>query len=119
MSKYKQKRKKKALEESEVDSRLIKTLGITGALFLFIFIGYMGIWVIINYVLDISFILFTENEYSFTFVIFTCTSSALTFGLRANIRENQEKKKKLFINWIISEFIIVVFAIFVLAAYQW
>jgi hypothetical protein len=119
MSKYKQRRKEKELRGSEVDTRLIKTLGIAGAIFLLIFIVYMGIWVVTNYILDISVFLFTENEYSFTFIIFTSTSSALTFGLAANIRENREKKKKLFIDWIIAEFIIVVFITFVLAAYQW
>lgn len=119
MSKYKQRRKEKELKGSEVDSQLIKTLGITGGIFLLIFIVYMGVWVVANYILDISLFLFTENEYSFIFIIFTSTSSALTFGLAANIREKREKKRKLFIDWIIAEFIIVVFVTLVLAAYQW
>jgi hypothetical protein len=119
MSKYKQKRKKKKIEESEIDSSLIRTLSITGGLFLLIFFGFIVTWFIFNYILDISFIIFTENKYSFTLIIFTCTSSALTFGLVANIKENQEKKKKLFIDWMIAEFIIALFTILIFAVYQW
>jgi hypothetical protein len=119
MSKYKQRRKEKEIKGSEVDTRLIKTLGITGGIFLLIFVVYIGFWLISNYVLDLSFLLLNENVYSFALVIFTSTSSALTFGLAANIRENPEKKRKLFIDWIIAEFIIVLFVTLVMAAYQW
>ncbi len=119
MSKYKKQRKKKELEGAEIDSTLIKSLSFTGGVLLLILIGYVGLVFIFNYILDNSFVFLGENQYSFTFIVFTCTSSALTFGLVANFRESQEKKNILFIDWIICEFLLCLFVIFVLAAYQW
>jgi hypothetical protein len=119
MSKFKKKTvsKRKPLEKEE--DRFVKSLEFSGWIFLLILAGYIALWVAADYILNISSIIFNTNAYSFTFVVFTGTSSAFSFGLASNIKNNPEKKRMLFLDWIIGEFIFCVFAIFALAAYQW
>jgi hypothetical protein len=44
---------------------------------------------------------------------------AFSFGLASKIRKNRDKKKEIFVNWMIAEFIVCMFAIFSIAVYQW
>ena len=79
-----------------------------------IFLGYYGIFDVILEEIDIEI-----TAMLFSYTIFTGTSSALCFALSTKIRRNRDRKKEIFIDWIIAEFIFCMFAIFSVAVYQW
>lgn len=119
MSKFKKEPEVQEKKADTLDDKFVKILEFAGWIFLLVVAGYVAIWLFADLVLNISSIIFTSNAYSFTFVIFTGTSSALCFGLASNIKQNPEKKKIWFLDWMIGEFLLCVFAIFALAVYQW
>ncbi len=119
MSKFKKKTVEKEKKPYTLDDRFIKSIEFAGWIFLLVLAGYLALWFAEDYILNISSIIFNTNVYSFTLVIFLGTSSALSFGLASNIKNNPEKKKILFLDWMIGEFLFCMFAIFALAAYQW
>lgn len=94
-----------------------KSIQFCGWMFLIalsIFLAYYGIFDVILETIEIEI---TAMLYSY--VIFTGTSSALCFALSTKIRKNRDKKKEIFIDWIIAEFLFCMFAIFSVAIYQW
>jgi len=78
---------------------------------------FLGFWGIFDALLEIMEI--TIGEMQFAYIIFTGTSAGLSFGLSTKIRKNRDKKKDIFIDWLIAEFILCMFAIFSVAVYQW
>ncbi|MBD3194001.1 MAG: hypothetical protein GF317_03030 [Candidatus Lokiarchaeota archaeon] len=119
MSKFKKKTDAQRVSTYELDVKLIKIIEFSGWFFLLALIGFMGIWVIFDMILDISFIDFEINAMTFSFIVFTGTSAALSFGLASNIKRNKDKKRQLFIDWIIGEFLFCMFAIFAVSVYVW
>ncbi len=118
MSKIKKKPIERTTPISE-DIKLIKMVQFAGWIFMLAFIGYFGAWVILDYLLDVSFIDIEADEVTFTYLIFTGTSSAFCFGLSTKINNNKERKREFFIDWLCGEFLFCMFAIITLSAYQW
>ncbi|MHA1256936.1 MAG: hypothetical protein ACTSPS_15190, partial [Promethearchaeota archaeon] len=59
------------------------------------------------------------DQMLFSYILFNGTSMAFSFALSTKIRKNRDKKREIFLNWIIAEFVLCMFAIFSVAAYQW
>ncbi|MHA1459938.1 MAG: hypothetical protein ACTSO8_00505 [Promethearchaeota archaeon] len=59
------------------------------------------------------------NSSTFALIIFTGTNSAISFALATRLKKNRDQKKKLFIDWLLGEFLFCMIAIFVVAVYQW
>jgi len=118
MSKIKKKRVDRSTTTiSRKEIEFEKILQFTGWFFLLSFAVYVGIWVIFNYLLKTIEMEIGAMQYSF--IIFMGTSAALSFTLVTKIRKNRDKKTEIFIDWLIGEFFFCMFAIFVVAAYQW
>ena len=102
---------------SKKDIALEKSIQFCAWMFLIslsIFLVYYGIFDVILEEIDIEI---TAMLYSYS--LFTGTSSALCFALSTKIRKNRDRKKEIFIDWMIAEFIFCMFAIFSVAVYQW
>lgn len=102
---------------SEKDIKFEKSIQFCGWIFLIsvsIFLAYYGIFDVILETIEIEI---TAMLYSY--ILFTGTSSALCFALSTKIRKNRDRKKEIFIDWIIAEFLLCMFAIFSVAVYQW
>ncbi|MBY9007160.1 MAG: hypothetical protein KGD63_10415 [Candidatus Lokiarchaeota archaeon] len=118
MSKYKKKIQKDT-SSYETDIRLERSIEYMGWFYLLAVVGLLSVWLIFDAILDVSFIDLQPNVYTFTFIAFTGTASAFSFALGWNIKNNREKKKQLVYDWLIAQFMLCIFAIFVLAIYQW
>ena len=111
MSKIKKKPIERPIPISE-DIKLTKMIQFAGWIFLLAFLGYFGAWAVLDYLLDVSFIDIEADEVTFAFIIFTGTSSAFCFGLATKIKNNKERKKEYFMDWLCGEFLFCMFAIF-------
>ncbi|TFF96299.1 MAG: hypothetical protein EU547_06580 [Promethearchaeota archaeon] len=118
MSKIKKKPVERPSSLSE-DIKLIKMIEFSGWIFLLAFVGYFGAWAVLDILLKISFIDFKRDEVTFAYLVFTGTSAAFCFGLSTKIKNNKERKKEFFLDWLLGEFLFCMFAIFALSAYQW
>ncbi len=117
MSKVKKKKlrpRKKHVEEEEPP--LIKIVRIAGWFFLIIVGVILGTWGLFDAALEL--IELKLDAISFSFIIFTGTSSALCFGLETKMKNNIFAIRQLFLDWILGEFIFCLFAIFTVAVYQ-
>ncbi|MFW9877608.1 MAG: hypothetical protein ACFFG0_31365, partial [Candidatus Thorarchaeota archaeon] len=56
---------------------------------------------------------------TFTFIIFIGTNSAISFALATKIKNNRDRKRQFFHDWLIGEFIFGMLAIFAIAVYVW
>jgi len=79
-----------------------------------IFLGYWGIFDVLLETMEIKI-----DQMLFSYILFNGTSMALSFALSTRIRKNRDKKKEIFVDWIIAEFLLGIFAIFSVAVYQW
>jgi len=116
MSKIKKNSIKRLRSISKEDMILEKIMQFSGWIFLLVLGIFLGIWGFLD-LIDISEI--KLEAVTFTFIIFTGTSSALSFGLATRIKNNRDKKKEIIIDWMLGEFLFSMFAIFAIAAYQW
>ena len=119
MSKIEKKKFRKKSSSLEEDIKFEKMINYSGWIFLFALIAFLFSWFVLDAIINIPFIDFEENVLTFSFIVFTATASAFSFGLAASIKKNRDKKKQLFTDWIIAIFLFSMFAIFALAAYQW
>jgi len=117
MSKIRKKQIERKRTISEVDVKFEKIIQFSGWMFLLVLGAFMGIWVLVDDILNM--VTLNLNEMSFSFIIFIGTNSAVSFGLATQIRKNPEKKRSYFLDWLLGEFLICMFAIFAVAAYQW
>ncbi|MFX0000481.1 MAG: hypothetical protein ACFE9Q_08300 [Candidatus Hodarchaeota archaeon] len=117
MSKIKKKPTKDLTTISELDISFEKIIQFSGWLFLLLLIGFIGAWILFDTILEMIELEITAT--SFSFIIFTGTNSAISFALATKIKNNRDKKKQLFLDWIVGEFIFSILAIFSVAAYQW
>jgi len=54
-----------------------------------------------------------------TIMIFSITTTIFCFGTVDLLKKDISKKKQYFASWLIGEFLLAIFGIFSLAAYQW
>jgi len=102
---------------SKKDIEFEKIIQFSGWIFLICFSIIVGIWAVFDYLLKT--INMEIGAMQFSFIIFTGTSATLCFALVSKIRKNRDRKKEIFIDWLIAEFLFCIFAIFVVAIYQW
>lgn len=94
-----------------------KIIQFTGWIFLLVVLIFLGIWVIFDFILGIiDLVVGTEV---FVFILFMGINSGLSFGLTAVIKNNRDQKKTFFLDWLFGEFLLGIFTIFSIAAYQW
>ena len=102
---------------SKKDIEFEKILQFSGWIFLICFAIILGIWAMFDVLLKTMNV--EIGAMQFSFIIFTGTSATLCFALVSKIRKNRDMKKEIFIDWLIGEFLFCMFAIFVVAIYQW
>ncbi|MFX1302811.1 MAG: hypothetical protein ACFFBV_02605 [Promethearchaeota archaeon] len=117
MSKIKKKQLDRISTLSEFDIKFEKIIQFSGWIFLFALVGFMGAWILFDFVLEMIDLELTAS--TFTFIIFTGTNSAISFALATKIKNNRDKKKEFFHDWLIGEFLFCMFAIFAVAVYVW
>ena len=116
MSKNKKKKLERPTSISEIDIKFEKIIQFAGWIFLLAIVGLLGGWALLD-MLNI-YELYLE-VISFTFIIFSAVSSAFCFGLATRIKNNRDQKKGIFLDWMLAEFLLCLFAIFAVAIYQW
>lgn len=117
MSKIKKKPVVGSSTISELDTNFKKIIQFSGWLFLLGLIGFVGAYLILDNILNIINLEFDAVEYSI--IIFTGANSAISFGLASKIKNNQDKKKQYFLDWLLGEFLFCMLAVFAIAIYQW
>jgi hypothetical protein len=117
MSKVKKKRIVSPQTISELDIKFEKIIQFSGWLFLLGLVGFLGAWLVLDGILEM--IDLTLSAMTFTFIIFTGTNSAISFALASKIKNNRDRKKEFFLDWLLGEFLFGLFAIFAVAAYVW
>jgi uncharacterized membrane protein len=94
-----------------------KIIGFTGWVFLLVLLIFLGVWLIFDNL--IGLIDLHMGPETFAFILFMGTNAGLCFGLVAIIKNNRDQKKKFFLDWLCGEFLLSMFAVFAIAAYQW
>ncbi|MFX1378513.1 MAG: hypothetical protein ACFFA4_05430 [Promethearchaeota archaeon] len=117
MSKIKKKPVISPSKVSELDMNFKKILQFSGWFFLLGLLGFLGGWLVLDNILDI--INLNLDVVEFSIIIFTGTNSAISFALASKIKNNLEKKRQYFLDWLLAEFLFCMLAIFTIAAYQW
>ncbi|MFX0021673.1 MAG: hypothetical protein ACFE9S_05055 [Candidatus Hermodarchaeota archaeon] len=117
MSKIKKKPVVSSSAISELDTNFKKIIQFSGWLFLLGLLGFLGGWLVLDNVLNI--INLNLDAIEFSIIIFIGTNSAISFALASKIKNNLDKKKQYFLDWLIAEYIFCMLAIFSIAAYQW
>ena len=116
MSKVKKKERSISTQFKE-DVIFEKIIGFTGWVFLLALLIFLGIWLIFDTLLVL--IDLKMGAEAFAFILFMGTNSGLCFGLVAIIKNDRDQKKKFFLDWLFGEFLLSMFAVFAIAAYQW
>jgi hypothetical protein len=117
MSKVREKPKQRQKNLSEFDIKFEKIVQFSGWMFLFALGGFMGGWLVLDTMFEI--IDLNLNAVTFSFIIFTGTNSAVSFGIATKIKNDRTKKREFFLDWLIGEFLFCMFAIIAVGAYQW
>jgi hypothetical protein len=117
MSKVKKKPIIRQKSTTELDVKFEKIIQFSGWLFILALAGLLGGWVLFDNILEM--ITLELDALTFSIIIFTGTNAAISFGLASKIKNNRDKKREYFLDWIIGEFLFCMFAIFAIAAYQW
>ncbi len=117
MSKVRKKQIERQKILSELDIKLEKIVQFSGWMFLIALGGFMGGWIFLDPILEL--IELNLNAITFSFIIFIGTNSAVSFGVASKIKNDRNKKREYFFDWLIGEFLLCMFAIFAVAAYQW
>lgn len=117
MSKIKKKRTSGPSSISELDIKFEKIIQFSGWMYLLALGGFMGAWVLFDFILEIFEL--ELSAWTYAFIIFTGTNSAISFALSTKIKNNRDKKKEFFRDWLLGEFIFSMLAIFAVAVYVW
>jgi hypothetical protein len=117
MSKVRKKQIDRKRAISELDIKFEKIIQFSGWMFLLALGAFMGGWVLLDDILNILSL--NLDAMGFSFIIFTGTNSAVSFGLASKIKGNPDKKRGFFFDWLLGEFLLCMLAIFAVAAYQW
>lgn len=118
MSKVKKKSSVQTTSISEIDIKFEKIIQIAGLIFLIACLVSFGVIGLLD-LLDIIETNVSLNAMSFSFILFTGTSSGLTFGIGTVIKNNRDQKRRFFFDWMIGEFFLCMMAIFTVGIYQW
>ncbi len=117
MSKVRKKQIVRKRAISELDIKFEKIIQFSGWMFLLALGAFMGGWVLLDDILNILNL--SLDPMTFSFIIFTGTNSAVSFGIASKIKGDPDKKRSFFFDWLLGEFLLCMFAIFAVAAYQW
>ena len=117
MSKVKKKPTRSPGGLSQEEIVFEKVINFSGWMFLIALLALLSAFFIFDMILDL--IELTLNASTFTLIIFTGTNAAISFGLATRVKKNRDQKRKLFIDWLLGQFIFCIIAVFVIAAYQW
>jgi hypothetical protein len=117
MSKVREKQKQRQKDLTEFDIIFEKVIQFSGWMFLLALGTLMGGWFLLDTVFEM--IDLNLNAMTFSFIIFTGTNSAVSFALASKIKNDRTKKREIFLDWLLGEFLLSMFAIFTVAAYQW
>jgi len=117
MSKVRKKQIDRKRAISETDIKFEKIIQFSGWMFLLGLGAFMGGWVLLDDILNI--ITLNLDATTFSLIIFIGTNSAVSFGLASKLKNNPNKKRGFFLDWLLGEFMLCMFAIFVVAVYQW
>ncbi|MFX0106471.1 MAG: hypothetical protein ACFE75_13425 [Candidatus Hodarchaeota archaeon] len=117
MSKIKKKRPSGPSTISDLDIKFEKIIQFSGWMFLLALGGFMGAWILFDLILEILELELSAMTYAF--IIFTGTNSAISFALATKIRNNRDRKKEFFRDWLLGEFIFCMLAVFAVAVYVW
>lgn len=114
--------KKKPIDRSSTtvskeDIHFERIIQFAGFFFFIAFAWFMCYWAMFDFILESENVEIGTMQYSY--IIFTGASTAFCFALVSKIRQNRDIKKKIFIDWIIAQFLFCMFAIFVVAIYRW
>ncbi|MFX1420244.1 MAG: hypothetical protein ACFE9N_15125 [Promethearchaeota archaeon] len=117
MSKIKKKQIVSPSKISDRDKNFEKVIRFSGWLFLLTLAGFFGAWIVLDWILEM--IDLELSAMTFSFIIFVGTNSAISFGLATKIKNNRDRKKQFFHDWLLGEFVFSILAIFAIAAYVW
>jgi len=117
MSKIKKKQIVSSTAISALDIKFEKIIQFSGWLFLLGLVGFLGAWLVLDNILDIFN--FELESWTFTIILFTGTNSAISFALTTKLKNNRDKKRQYFLDWLVGEFIFCMIAVFTIAVYQW
>ncbi len=117
MSKVKKKPTRSPGGLSQEEVVFEKVINFSGWMFLIALLFILSAFFIFDMILDL--IELTLNASTFTLLIFTGTNAAISFGLATRVKKNRDQKRKLFLDWLLGQFIFCIIAVFVIAAYQW
>ncbi|MHA2289062.1 MAG: hypothetical protein ACXABG_09765 [Promethearchaeota archaeon] len=117
MSKVKKKPTRSPGGLSQEEIIFEKVINFSGWIFLIALLMLLSVFLIFDSILDL--IELQLNPSTFALTIFTGTNAAISFALATRIKKNRDQKRKLFIDWLLGEFLFCVISIFVVAAYQW
>jgi hypothetical protein len=117
MSKVRKKQIDRKRAISVLDIKFEKIIQFSGWMFLLGLGAFMGGWVLLDDILNILSL--SLDAMTFSLIIFTGTNSAVSFGLASKIKGDPDKKRGYFLDWLLGEFFLCMFAIFAVAAYQW
>ncbi len=117
MSKIKKKRIVSPSAISVLDIKFEKIIQFSGWLFLLGLVGFFGAWLLLDTILEIFN--FELESWTFAVIIFTGTNSAISFGLATKLKNNRDKKRQYFLDWLVGEFLFCMLAIFTISVYIW
>jgi len=117
MSKVKKKPTRSPGGLSQEEIVFEKVIQFSGWMFLIALLMFLSAFFVFDMILDL--IELTLNASTFTLIIFTGTNAAISFALATRVKKNRDQKRKLFIDWLLGQFIFCLVAVFVVAAYQW
>ncbi|MHA1291790.1 MAG: hypothetical protein ACTSQJ_03870 [Promethearchaeota archaeon] len=119
MSKIKKKPIDRTSTISEKDIKLIKIIQFSGWFFLLALAALGGAWLFLDYLLNVKWLDLELKAPTYTYIVYTGTNAALSFGAASYLNKNKERKREIFFDWLTAQFLFSMFAIFALAAYQW
>jgi hypothetical protein len=117
MSKIRKKEADQRSKQFEIDIKFEKIIQFSGWFFLLALGAFLLGWFLLDNILELFDI--RINAMTFSLIIFLGTNSAISFGLASKIKNNRTRKRDFFFDWLLSEFLFCMFAIFAVAAYQW
>lgn len=121
----KEKKKPSALPElPDLDKKFLTIIQFTGWISLLIggsllILNLYLAFIDENHIITIGAIEIGISRTSVVIMIFSITTTVFCFGIVDLLRSDLSKKKQYFMSWLIGEFLLAMFGVFSLAAYQW
>lgn len=124
MSKKEKKKPSALLELPDLDKKFLTIIQFTGWISLLIggsllILNLYLAFIDENHIITIGTIEIGISRTSVIIMIFSITTTVFCFGMVDLLRSDLSKKKQYFMSWLIGEFLLAMFGVFSLAAYQW